>query len=195
MNDYQVNIKGHDLEYFDDEHLYLVDGVIVPSITQILEKRFDTYKGVPRSVLEKAADKGTMVHNAIELYCTKGIETPIPEVRNFKSLMKTRHFKVLENELPVILFDQDEPIAAGRFDLTIEMNGMIGGADIKRVSSLAKDKVTVQLNLYRIAYRQCYDREWEFLKAIVLREDIYKFVDIPINEKAAWSAVKGVLYD
>ena len=68
--DFGKEIQGHMLEYFDDEHMYLVDGVIVPSITQVLKHRFGgKYKGVSKPVLQKASEKGTMVHEAIENYC------------------------------------------------------------------------------------------------------------------------------
>ena len=33
MSDFTKDIKGYTLEYFDDDHVYLVDGVIVPSIS------------------------------------------------------------------------------------------------------------------------------------------------------------------
>ena len=35
-------IKGRTLEYFDESHTYLVDGVIVPSVTQLLSRKFDS---------------------------------------------------------------------------------------------------------------------------------------------------------
>ena len=89
----------------------------------------------------------------------------------------------------MILHLSDIPIAAGRLDLVLEMNGQIGGADIKRTASLDKDYLFYQLNLYRIAYRQSYGVEWEFLKGLHLRENVRKFVDIPINENSAWGLV------
>ena len=69
------------------------------------------------------------------------------------------------------------------------MDGQIGGADIKRTSSLDKEYVAYQLNLYRIAYRQCYGDEWKFLRAIHLRDNVRRFVELPINEKAALELV------
>ena len=33
-------INGRTLEYDDESHIYLVDGIIVPSVTQILQVRF-----------------------------------------------------------------------------------------------------------------------------------------------------------
>ena len=84
--------------------------------------------------------------------------------------------------MPVILFKGGEPIAAGRLDLVISMDGKTGLADIKRTSALDKEYLAYQLNMYRIAYQQCYDRDITFLKGVHLRENVRKVVDIPINE-------------
>ena len=155
-------IKGHTLEYIDESHTYLCDGVIVPSVTQILKIKFGgKYKGVSKRTLERAAYKGTEVHKAIELYCKHGLELELPELRLFKG---------------------GEPIAAGRLDLVISMDGKTGLADIKRTSALDKEYLAYQLNMYRIAYQQCYDRDITFLKGVHLRENVRKVVDIPINE-------------
>lgn len=188
--DFSKEINGHTLEYFDDGHVYLVDGVIVPSITQILNVKFGRkYDGVSRAVLNRASERGTAVHEAIERYCKTGEVEEMPEVKNFMFLQKQYKFEVLENETPVILFLNDEPIGAGRLDMVIKMGEQIGGADIKRTSTLDKDYLAYQLNLYRIAYRQCYGIEWEFLRGIHLREDVRKFVNIPINENMTWQLV------
>lgn len=188
--DFTKEINGYTLEYFDDEHVYLVDGVIVPSITQLIKIRFGRkYDGVSRAVLDRARDKGIEVHEAIERYCKDGEVKDLKELDNFIFLQKQYKFKVLENEVPVILFLNDEPISAGRLDMVLEMGGQIGGADIKRTSQLDKEYLAYQLNLYRIAYRQSYGEEWEFLRGIHLREDVRKFVNIPINEDIAWQLI------
>jgi hypothetical protein len=188
--DFVQEINGHTLEYFDDEHIYLVDGLIVPSITQLLKVKFgNKYDGVSRGTLQRASEAGTEVHEAIERYCETGEEADLPEVRNFKFLQRQYKFKVLENEVPVILFLRDEPISAGRLDMVIEMGGHVGGADIKRTSALDKDYLFYQLNLYRIAYRQSHGVEWDLLRGIHLRENTRKFVPIPVNEDMAWMLV------
>ena len=187
-------IAGHTLEYIDDIHVYLCDGVIVPSITQILKLKFGgKYDNVSGAVLSRAAEKGTEVHEAIENYCKNGTESDLVEVRNFKFLQKQYGFDVLDNEVPVILFKDEVPIAAGRLDLVLEMDGRIGGGDIKRTSTLDKEYLGYQLNLYRIAYLQCYGVAWEFLRGVHLRENVRKFVAIPINEQLAWELVEEYL--
>lgn len=178
------------LEYYDNTHTYLLDGVELPSITQILKIRFgNKYDRVDRETLKRAAERGTAVHEAIEKYCTQGIESDLIEVRNFKFLQRLYDFTVIENEVPVILFRDGKPIAAGRLDMVIRIGDKLGGADIKRTSTLDKEYIAYQLNLYRIAYRQTYGKEWEFLRAIHLRENVRKFVKIPINEDIAWKLV------
>lgn len=186
-----IDITGHALEYYDEEHIYICDGVIVPSITQILKLKFGgKYSKVSGAVLNRAAEKGTAVHKAIQDYCERGEDSDLIELRNFKFLQKQYKFEVLQNEVPVILFKDDIPVAAGRLDLVLKMDDKIGGADIKRTSTLDKEYTALQLNLYRIAYYQCYGIEWQFLKAVHLRENVRKFVDLPINEELAWNVVK-----
>lgn len=185
------NIKGHTIEYIDECHLYLADGMILPSITQILKIKFGhKYDDVPKEVISRAADKGTAVHKAIEDYCKLGLDSDLLELRNFKFLQKQYKFEVLDNEVPVVLFKDDIPVACGRLDLVLKIGNDVGLGDIKRTSVLDKEYLAYQLNLYRIAYQQCYDKEITFLKGVHLREDKRKFVDIPINEKLAQKLVE-----
>lgn len=179
-------LNGHELEYFDDGHLYLVDGVLVPSITQLLELRFGgAYSGIASEVLAEAARKGTEVHAAIERLCKTGQPADLPEVGGFIALQAEHRFTVKRNEVPVILERDGEPVAAGRFDLEIEADGILGGADIKRTSRLLKDKLAAQLNLYRLANMQTYGVEWSFLRGLQLREDVARYVEVPVSEGLA----------
>lgn len=195
MNGYECwNIGGHCLEFFADSHQYVCNGLMLPSITQALSWKFShKYERVSKSTLQRASEKGTQVHSAIEQFCLTGDMVDLPEVRNFRFLQKQYGFEVLENETPVILFFGDLPIMAGRLDLVIKMNDQIGGADIKRTATLDKEYLAYQLNLYRIAYRQSYGKEWDFLRGIHLRGDVRKFVEIPINEEMTWDFVMDYL--
>jgi len=188
MNTWEI--KGHILEYYDDTHTYLVDGIIVPSITQILKIKFkNKYNRVNEKVLTRASEKGTQVHEAIEKLCQTGEVEDIKEVKNFIFLQKQYKFTTIDNEVPIILFREDTPVGAGRLDLVLEENQELGLGDIKRTSVLDKEYLAYQLNLYRIGYQQCYDKNITFLKGLHLREDVRKYVNIPINEKLAQKLV------
>ena len=188
----QWEIKGGVLEYIDETHTYLYDGIVLPSITQLLEVKFGgKYDGIPKATLERAAELGTAVHKAIEDYERQGIETDLPELRNWKFLKKAYNFGCLDNEVPVVLFDKDgEAVACGRLDLVLVEKSSIGLGDIKRTSTLDKQYLTYQLNLYRVAYTQCYNAEIAFLRGIHLRNDVRKYIDIPINENLVDEVLK-----
>lgn len=194
--DFTKEIRGHTLEYFDSEHLYLVDGFPVPSITQMLKTKFgNKYAGVDKAVLRNAAAEGTKIHEAIEAYCKTGEEADFPEVKNFRFLQNAYKFQVIDNEVPVILFWFDgTPISAGRLDMLIEMDGKLGLADIKRTSALDKEYLGYQLNLYRVAFMQSYaPQKVEFLRGIHLRENVRKFVKIPIEKDLIYEFIKNYL--
>lgn len=185
------SINGYTLEYDDENHVYIVDGVIVPSVTQILGVKFgNKYAGVNRSTLERAANRGTEIHKAIEMYCRTGADAQLKELRNFRFLKTYYGLDIQENEVPVILSLEDTPIAAGRLDLVFEIYGEMAIADIKTTSVLDKDYLAYQLNLYRLAYMQSYSRNITKLYGVHLKDDKRKLVNIPINEGLAWNLVK-----
>lgn len=178
-----TEIKGGVLEYIDETHTYIYDGVVLPSITQLLKVKFgNKYNNIPKETLERAAEQGTAVHKAIEDYEQGGYESALPELRNYKFLKKAYKFDCVSNEVPVVLFWNGEAVAAGRLDLVITEGDKLGLGDIKRTSALDKNYLAYQLNLYRIAYQQCYDTEISFLRGLHLREDTRKYVTLPINE-------------
>ena len=188
------SIKGGTLEYFDETHTYLYDGLMLPSVTQILGVKYkNDYASVPPAVLNNAAQRGTAVHKAIENYNNSGYDDGSEAVRNFRFLQKQYGFEVLDSELPIVIFKDDMPIACGRLDMTMLMDGETGIADIKTVSALNKDKIAYQLNLYRIGLMQSYGVDAKFLKIIHLRDGIRKVIDCPINEGMTWELIEKFL--
>lgn len=183
-------IKGHTLEFIPEVHQYVCDGLMVPSVTQMLKFKFgNKYAAVDKETLNKAADAGTAVHSCIERWCKYGEESDLPELRNFKFLKQKYDFEVLKNEVPVILFGLTRPICAGRLDMVITSKEGLTIADIKRTSALDKEYLALQLNLYAIAYQQCYGGKIEALRGLHLRGDTRKFVSIPINEQKTWDFI------
>ena len=176
-------IKDGVLEYIDETHTYIYDGVVLPSITQLLKVKFGKkYDFVPKLTLERTAQEGSAVHKAIEDFEKQGIESPLPELRNYKFLKRAYKFECIDNEVPVVLFQDGEPVACGRLDLVLTEGELTGLGDIKRTSALDKNYLAYQLNLYRVAYQQCYGTEISFLRGIHLRNDVRKYVTLPINE-------------
>ena len=193
-------IAGGLLEYIDNTHTYIYNGIILPSITQILKIKFgNKYDGVSKEVLQKASEKGTKVHETIENYEKKSMENPnCVELRNYKFLKRQFKFECLDNEVPIVLFLEQKPVCAGRIDLILkenedEQNGQVGIADIKRTSTFDKEYVAYQTNLYRIGYQQCYGVKISFLRGLHLREDTRKYIKLPINEEMSLKLLKKYL--
>ena len=179
-------IKGGFLEYIDETHTYIYNGIVLPSVTQLLKVKFgNKYDGIPQEILERAASRGTELHKAIEDYETQGIESNVPELRNWKFLKRAYKFECIDNEVPIVLFHDGKAVAGGRLDLVIKEGDKIGLGDIKRTATLDKEYLAYQLNLYRIAYQQCYGLNIAFLRGVHLRNDIRKYISLPINENLA----------
>lgn len=174
-------IKGRTLEFDEETHTYLVDGVIVPSVTQILSKQFpNKYSDIPKDVLKKAAERGTAIHKSIEDYCNGKGDLEDRCVKNYRWLEKIYKFESVENELPIIL-DIGGKTYAGRLDLILKINGVYAVADIKTTATLDKEYLGYQLNLYRLGVMQSYNYQIEKLYGIHLREDTRKLTEIPVK--------------
>jgi hypothetical protein len=57
------------LQFNEENHVYTVDGVKIPSVTTVLSSTgISDYSRVPSQTLEEAAARGTAVHRILELY-------------------------------------------------------------------------------------------------------------------------------
>lgn len=175
--------ENYTLEFDDEAHRYIVNGIITPSVSKLLSLKFDDYPNVPKAVLQAAADRGTEMHKAIEVYEKTGKKSDLQEFRNY--LLLKKHFKIenVENELPVAYFEDGLPVFAGTIDQVCEIDGVLAINDFKRVSAPNKEKIAYQVNLYRLAYNQTFGVEIKALSFMQLRESVRKFTQLPINEE------------
>lgn len=175
--------ENYTLEFDDEAHRYIVNGIITPSVSKLLSLKFDDYPNVPKAVLQAAADRGTEMHKAIEVYEKTGEESDLQEFRNY--LLLKKHFKIenVENELPVAYFEDGLPVFAGTIDQVCKIDGVPAINDFKRVSAPNKEKIAYQVNLYRLAYNQTFGVEVKALSFMQLRESVRRFMQLPINEE------------
>ena len=182
MKEWQIN--NHTVEFIEEQHIYLVDGVIVPCVSNILAYKFNDYSGVNREVLQRASELGTDLHRSIELYEQQGIESDLKEFKNYLFLKKQFKFENIANEVPVLYEKGGRVLFVGTLDQIVERDGKLGINDFKRVSAPNKNKIAYQLNFYKMAYEQSYGKQIDFLSFTHLRETVRKFHKLPINEKA-----------
>lgn len=153
--------NGELVKYQDETHTYLVRGRQVPSITELLKLVYgDTYSAVDPDLLKKSADYGTAVHHELDSLINlreTGFDIndliTYPETKNYFLYIEPFYKIVpLLTERMVVLYNAfKEPIAAGRFDLICEVDGTKTLADFKTTSTIHRQLVSAQLNLYRRA--------------------------------------------
>lgn len=183
-SDYESwEIKGGLLEFIPSTHTYLYNGLIIPSVTTLI--RNDEYKDVPTDILQKASEKGTKIHKAIEDYDKLKVnDITCKELQSYRILKEMENFTTIQNEIPIVVFDDDNnPICAGRIDLITTQDNEYGIEDIKTTSQVHLDYIIKQLNIYKIGYEQCYNNKISYLKVIHLRNSSFKRVKINIVEK------------
>ncbi|MEG0872959.1 MAG: hypothetical protein RSD14_04925 [Clostridia bacterium] len=154
------------VEYLDENHIYLVDGVIVTSVTQLLQWKFkDKYKNVPKSILESKAEYGTKVHKLVEIINRADNHLSVIEaVNEFNYIMANtleQYMKIVfNNDVEVIEQEQIvyNDILAGRYDLLAKINGIKSLCDIKTTASLDKEYLSWQLSIYNYLNKEKADR-------------------------------------
>lgn len=173
MKSWEIN--GVTLEYDDKTHSYIADGLIIPSVTAVLEETIfkDNYR-------EKALAESRRIKN-VKDYC-KGTERKTDEVRGFKFLQKKYDIVPFCYEVPILIFNNNKPIMAGCVDLLADIRGKTTLCDIKSTAQLNVNYLDYQLNLYRVGLRQSYRQEVAGLAGIHLRGLTRKLVNITIDD-------------
>lgn len=160
-----------EIEFVEDGHLYLVSGILVPSVSDILNFIFpDKYADVPEQVLNAKAEYGSKVHRAIE-YLEKGYDLPQLNYLQEASLLQYKRLKS-ENKIQVI--DQEKIVHykdhyCGRLDMIAKIGEGYCLCDIKTTAKLDKESLSWQLSLYALAYDfGLYERIFDKFYAIWL---------------------------
>lgn len=137
------------LLFYDDKHIYEVDGVKIPSVSEII--RFisrEAYADINQYKLDNAADRGKAVHKACEQIVKFG-QVEITEdiagyVKAFISFCKEKSIEFLHSEKALACEDY-----AGTVDLIGRVSSTLTVIDIKTVSVVNKPLVKAQLNAYK----------------------------------------------
>lgn len=129
------------IEFNAENHSYTVDGKPVISVTQLLKKHglSPDYSAVSDTVLNKAADKGTLTHEEITNYVENGDIGFTEELQDFIRLCNENKLYPSGAECKV-----GNDIVAGTYDLICED----GLKEIKTTSVIHTKSVRWQLSIY-----------------------------------------------
>lgn len=141
------------IEFIEDGHIYLLDGVITPCVSDILHFIFpDKYKGVNKTILNKKAEYGSTVHKAIE--CLEQ-DLKMPEL-NYIQEASVGQYKKLKARYNIEVLSQEQKIHyqdlyCGTYDMEANVNNIHSLVDIKTTAELDKEYLSWQLSFYELA--------------------------------------------
>lgn len=142
------------LTFDESAHQYWIDGVAVPSVTQLvspLGDDFDDMDAVLELAAEAAADRGVTMHAYLAHRLTGGEPEDFELPEQYSAYGDAVELFLSEHSITPMLIET--PLAgegfAGTPDLVGEFDGPISVVDYKFVSQLCKVRVGAQLFGYR----------------------------------------------
>ena len=177
-----------ELEFEEERHIYRLNGIEIPSVSAVMKPLSSSvYGDVDPYVLSAAANRGTIVHEAIENYLNYGIED-IPSTytgyldafisfwKEYKPTVYAVEHRMYHKYLKY----------AGTVDLLLDIDGETWLVDNKTSSKIEKMLTRVQLEAYKkglATHGIRVDR-----KAILhlKKTGKFSFVEHPAEDQEAW---------
>ena len=142
-----------ELTFEEDSHTYRLNGLIIPSVTMLMKPLSEAYYGgIDSRILGKAADRGTSVHSAVDLYCRYGIVDIEPELEGyFKAFLAwAKDYEVKPYATETRTYNKNL-LYAGTVDMSCSERGTDTLADFKTTASFSPMLCGVQLEAYNRA--------------------------------------------
>lgn len=185
-----IQLIDSQVAFNQEEHMYSLNGMTLKGITGMIKSQLfpDMYKDIPQYILDKAAERGTMVHESIELF-DAGFEPKdtTPELESYKRIKRENELTTLANEYIVT----DREHFASAIDLVLCKGDDIILTDIKTTYSLDKEYVRWQLSIYAYLFElQNPELKVSKLYALWLRDDKSEFVEV---KRVEFDTIKDLL--
>lgn len=150
------------LEFEKETHTYLVDGIILKSVTQILAELFpDKYEEIPDYILDEKAKYGTELHKFIETIEKKKPKRPIAYIKkyfnpNIYQIESLKEYQRLKKEYNIEVLESEKRVVyknyyAGTLDIKGLVNNENAIIDVKTTYELDDVYVSFQDSLYEMA--------------------------------------------
>lgn len=143
-----------ELTFDEGPHIYRLNGLEIPSVTTLMRPLSDDfYRTVDPAVLDRAAKRGTAIHNAVENYTQFGIEDIAPAYAGYFDSFR----RWWELRKPVPLATESKVYHkilryAGTADLICLINGRLTLVDYKSSAQVNTKLCAVQLEGYDRAF-------------------------------------------
>lgn len=176
------------LEFEPEGHIYTIDGIRIPSVSDVTEcLSAYVYGEAPPDILAIAAERGTAVHRATQELDETGTCTVTgdlePYLRAYADFLeeKAPRWDYIEHSV------NNGMRYAGTFDRYGSMDGKNVILDIKttqQITRKVKALYTAAQNLYRMAIE-----DWLTVDALYIlqlrRDGAYKLIELPVDDALA----------
>ncbi len=149
----KITLNVPKVTFIEESHQYFLGEKELKGVTgTLIKKAFpDTYKNIPESVLMKAAERGGLIHNTFETFCSifdadiKQYPNPTEELQAFHSMLVAYDLHYVASEY---LVTDGENFASAIDGIFADNEGNIYLADYKTTATLHYDNVSLQLSIY-----------------------------------------------
>lgn len=186
----------------EEKHTYHLGEKKMEGITgTLIKKAFpDTYKDIPEAILMKAAERGSMVHNSFELFCTvfgsdiNLYPNPTQELYDFSDMLQAYELHHVDSEY---LVTDGEHFASAIDGIFADEDNNIYLADYKTTATLHYDNVSLQLSIYAKWFEQMNpELKVKEIVCMWFKDGKSKFQPLPrVSEEKIDDLIKAYLED
>lgn len=149
----KITLNVPRVTFIEETHQYFIGKKELKGVTgTLIKKAFpDTYKNIPEYVLMKAAERGGLIHNTFETFCSifdadlKQYPNPTVELLAFHSMLVAYDLHYVASEY---LVTDGENFASAIDGIFADNEGNIYLVDYKTTATLHYDNVSLQLSIY-----------------------------------------------
>ena len=161
-----------ELTFEEASHTYRLDGLIIPSVTTVMKPLSEAYYGgIDAKVLGRAANRGSAVHSAIDIYAKFGIIDIEPELEGYFEafLAWYKDYEVKPYATETKTYNR-ALMYAGTVDMSCSERGVDTMADFKTTASYSPMLCGVQLEAYERA-QESHGIKYQNRAIIQLKKD------------------------
>ncbi len=164
--------KFPELAFDERHHLYMLNGIQIPSVTTVMRPLSQAYYGaIDDNILAAASKRGTAVHQAIENWLKFQVDDVPPEHEGYY-----RAFRLWWEEKAPQLIDAESRVYhralrfAGTTDLSCVIDKKVVCVDFKTSAQILEMLTRVQLEAYARAY-DSHSFKFDAKAIVQLRKD------------------------
>lgn len=149
----KITLNAPKVTFIEETHQYFIGEKELKGVTGTLFKKAfpDTYKKIPEWILMQAAERGSLIHNTFETFCSifdadiKQYPNPTEELLAFHSMLVAYDLHYVASEY---LVTDGENFASAIDGVFADSEGNIYLVDYKTTATLHYDNVSLQLSIY-----------------------------------------------